>query len=230
MDAVCGHAGGQLAGRDSLRGIVDAFSPQSRKLYHLGLGSFSRSSLARANEKTPAELFEKVFVALLARCQSLAPPNQKFRFKDGGKVYLLDATVIELPLSLFRWATYRAGKGAMKLQVGLAADGYLPSFVDMTAGRVHEINKARELRLPRGSWVVFDRGYTDYQWYQELTKDGVHFVTRLKRGAAVQSGAKRRGAKARVSWKTGKSGSEEWRACSGQSAFWMKREVRNTSL
>ena len=79
---------GQLAGRDSLRGIVDAFSPQSRKLYHLGLGSFSRSSLARANEKTPAELFEKVFVALLARCQSLAPPKQKFRFKDGGKVYL----------------------------------------------------------------------------------------------------------------------------------------------
>ena len=94
---------GQLAGRDSLRGIVDAFSPQSRKLY-LGLGSFTRSSLARANEKTAAELFEKVFVALLARCQSLAPPNQKFRFKDGGKVYLLDATVIELPLSLFRWA------------------------------------------------------------------------------------------------------------------------------
>ena len=155
---------GQLAGRDSLRGIVDAFSPQSRKLYHLGLGSFSRSSLARANEKTAAELFEKVFVALLARCQSLAPPNQKFRFKDGGKVYLLDATVIELPLSLFRWATYRA-------------------------------SKARELRLPRGSWVVFDRGYTDYQWYQDLTKDGVHFVTRLKRGAAVQSGAKRRGCK-----------------------------------
>ena len=142
---------GQLAGRDSLRGIVDAFSPQSRKLYHLGLGSFSRSSLARANEKTPAELFEKVFVALLARCQSLAPPNQKFRFKDGGKVYLLDATVIELPLSLFCWATYRASKGAMQLHVGLAADGSLPSFVDMTAGRVHEINKARELRLPRGS-------------------------------------------------------------------------------
>ena len=143
----------------------------------------------------PPELFEKVFQALLARCQSLAPPNQKFRFKDGGKVYLLDATVIELPLSLFRRATYRASKGAMQLHVGLAADGYLPSFVDMTAGRVHEINKARELRLPRGSWVVFDRGYTDYQWYQELTKDGVHFVTRLKRGAAVQPGAKRRGCK-----------------------------------
>ena len=184
---------GQLAGRDSLRGSVDALSPQSRNLYHLGLGSFSRSSLARANEKTPAELFEKVFAALLARCQSLAPPKQKFRFKDGGKVYLLDATVIELPLSLFSWATYRASKGAMPLHVGLAADGYLPSFVDMTAGRVHEINKARELRLPRGSWAVFDRGYTDYQWYQELTKDGVHFVTRLKRGAAVQPGATRRG-------------------------------------
>ena len=186
---------GQLAGRDSLRGIMDAFSPQSRKLYHLGIGSFSRSSLARANESTPAELFERVFAALLARCQALAPPNQKFRFKESGKVYLLDATVIELPLSLFSWASYRASKGAVKMQVGISAGGYLPDFVDMTNGKVHEVNMARKLRLPRGSLVVFDRGYTDYKWFQYLTENGIHFVTRLKRSAVVYPGAKRRGRK-----------------------------------
>ena len=187
---------GQLAGRDSLRGMVDALAPQERKLYHLGMGSVSRAGLARANERTPAVLFERVFAALLTRCQEFAPrATKKFRFKDSGKVYLLDATLIELPLSLFSWAKYRTGKGAVKLHIGLSADGYLPEFVDMTAGRVHELKSARELRLPRGSWVVFDRGSTAYRWYRELTEAGVHFVTRLKSKAAFHAGEKRRGRK-----------------------------------
>ena len=187
---------GQLTGRDSLRGMVDALAPQGRKLYHLGMGAVSRAALARANERTPALLFERVFAALLTRCREVAPNTaKKFRFKDSGKVYLLDATLIELPLSLFSWAKYRTGKGAVKLHIGLSTDGYLPEFVDMTAGRVHELKSARELRLPRGSWVVFDRGYTDYRWYRDLTESGVHFVTRLKRNAAVRDGEKRRGRK-----------------------------------
>ena len=187
---------GQLTGRDSLRGMVDALAPPGRKLYHLGMGAVSRAALARANERTPAELFERVFAALLTRCREVAPNTaKKFRFKDSGKVYLLDATLIELPLSLFSWAKYRTGKGAVKLHIGLSTDGYLPEFVDMTAGRVHELKSARELRLPRGSWVVFDRGYTDYRWYRDLTESGVHFVTRLKRNAAVRDGEKRRGRK-----------------------------------
>ena len=187
---------GQLAGRDSLRGMVDALAPQGNKLYHLGMGCVSRAGLARANERTPAELFERVFAALLSRCQEFAPnTTKKFRFKESGKVYLLDATLIELPLSLFSWAQYRSGKGAVKLHIGLSADGYLPEFVDMTTGKVHELNSARELRLPRGSCVVFDRGYTDYRWYRELTESGVHFVTRLKRKAAFRAGEKRRGRK-----------------------------------
>ena len=187
---------GQLAGRDSLRGMVDALAPQSNKLYHLGMGCVSRASLARANERTPAVLFERAFFALLTRCQEVAPKTtKKFRFKESGKVHLLDATLIELPLSLFSWAKYRSGKGAVKLHMGLSADGYLPEFVDMTEGRVHEINPARAMDLPRGSWVVFDRGYTDYRWYQELTAGGVHFVTRLKSNASYREGEKRRGRK-----------------------------------
>lgn len=86
-------------------------------------------------------------------------------------------------------------KGAAKLHVGLDADGYLPAFVDLTAGKEHEINYARDLELPKGSYVVFDRGYTDYAWYQELTEDEVFFVTRLKSNAIVTPGKKRRGRK-----------------------------------
>ena len=167
---------GRLAGRDSLRGMVDALAPQGRKLYHLGMSAVSRASSARANERVPAELFERVFAALLTRCRELAPhAAKKFRFKDSGKVYLLDASLTDLPLSLFSRAKYRTGKGAVKLHIGLSADGYPPEFVDMTPGRVHEINTARALNLPRGSCVVFDRGYTDYRWYRELMGTGVRF-------------------------------------------------------
>ena len=102
---------------------------------------------------------------------------------------------MDLTLSLFPWAQYRKSKGAAKLHIGLDADGYLPAFVNMTAGKEHEINIARELKWPKGSYIVFDRGYTDYSWYQELTEDGVFFVTRLKTNAVTTPGPLRRGRK-----------------------------------
>lgn len=102
---------------------------------------------------------------------------------------------MELTLSLFPWAHYRQSKGAAKLHIGLDTDGYLPAFVNMTAGKEHEINVARKLDLPKGSYVVFDRGYTDYSWYQELTEEGVFFVTRLKSHAVTIPGPLRRGRK-----------------------------------
>ena len=183
----------QLTSRSSLRDVVDNLSAQASKLYHLGVNPFSRATLARCNEKQPHTLYEELFQGLLARCQSLAPRNKAFKLD--GKIYLLDASLIELTLSLFPWAKYQKTKGAAKLHVGLDADGYLPAFVDLTDGKEHEINHARELDLPRGSYLVFDRGYTDYTWYQDLTEDGVFFVTRLKSNAIVTPGKKRRGRK-----------------------------------
>jgi hypothetical protein len=183
----------QLASRKSLRDVVDNLSAQGHKLYHLGIKAFSRATLARCNEKQPHTLYEDLFKRLLARCQSMAPRNKAFKLD--GKIYLLDASLVDLTLSLFPWAKYQKSKGAAKLHVGLDADGYLPAFVDLTEGKEHEINHARGLELPKGSYVVFDRGYTDYTWYQDLCSDGVFFVTRLKSNAVVTPGRKRRGRK-----------------------------------
>jgi len=183
---------GQLSGRKSLRDLVMNISAQSGKLYHLGIRPCSRATLARVNEQQPASLYEELFYRLLHRTKSLAP---KHRFKFKGKLYLLDATVIDLCLSAFPWATFRQAKGAVKLHVGLDADGYLPEFVDLTRGKTHEINMARMLNLPKGSTVVFDLGYTDYQWYSTLTNNGIQFVTRLKANAKVTVIDKRRGRK-----------------------------------
>ena len=183
----------QLTGRSSLRDIVTSLGVQGHKLYHLGFKRFSRATLARANEQQPHQLYEALFQKLLGRCQGLAPRNKAFKLK--GKIFLLDASLVELTLSLFPWATYRKTKGAAKLHIGLDADGYLPAFVNLTNGKEHEVNWARNLDLPKGSYVVFDRGFTDYTWYEELTENDVFFVTRLKSNAVVKPGQCRRGRK-----------------------------------
>ncbi|MDX2151850.1 MAG: IS4 family transposase [Bryobacteraceae bacterium] len=101
-----------------------------------------------------------------------------------GKLLSLDATVIDLCASVCDWARFRTTKGAVKLHLLLDHDGYLPCYAVITEGKVHEIQVARRLQLQRGAMLVFDRGYTDYEWFQQLTEQGVHFVTRLKDNAA----------------------------------------------
>ena len=181
---------GQLTGRKSLRDLVDNLKAQGHKLYHLGTKDVPRSTLARVNEEQPHQLYKELFHKLLGRCQAIAP---KHRFKLDAKLYLLDATVINLCLKVFPWASYQKTKGAIKLHVGLSADGYLPEFFDVTTGKEHEINWARLLKLPTGSFVVFDRGYTDYNWYQALMESGIFFVARLKDNALVEYFKKRSG-------------------------------------
>jgi len=170
----------QLSGRSSLRDLVSNLAAQSHKIYHLGCRQVTRSSLARVNENQPYKLYEALFSKLLHRCQTLAP-RHGFRFKN--KLYSLDATVIDLCLSVFPWAKFRTTKGAIKLHVGLDHDGYLPAFVTVSTGKTHEIQQARSMRLPKSSIVVFDRGYTDYAWYNCLNEQGIYFVTRIRRNA-----------------------------------------------
>jgi len=170
----------QLCGRSSLRDIVSSLSSQANKLYHLGVGSISRSSLARVNEKQPYTLYEAMFHKLLARCQTNAP-RHSFKFKN--KLYSLDASTIDLCLSVFPWAKFRSTKGAVKLHVGLDHDGFLPSFVTVTDGKVHDVTMGRTLTLPKQSIVVFDRGYSDFKWYNALNNNEIFFVTRIKKNA-----------------------------------------------
>ena len=171
---------GQLSGRDSLRDIIDNMSAQAHRLYHLGCAKLSRSNLSRINEDKPHSLYEALFVKLLSRCQRLTPGHQ-FRFNN--PLYSLDATTIDLCLSVFPWADFRSTKGAVKLHVGLNHDGYLPEFVAITEGKNHDVTVGRCLQFPKGSIVAMDKGYNDYHWYKQLTDKGIFFVTRLKTNA-----------------------------------------------
>lgn len=170
----------QLSGRNSLRDIVDNMTAQIHKLYHLGIGKLSRTTLSRINEDKPYQLYEALFGRLLTRCQT-ATPKHNFRFKN--KLYSLDATTIDLCLSAFPWAEFRSTKGAIKLHVGLNHEGYLPEFITVTDGKTHDITAARAMGLPQGSIVVVDKGYNDYAWYKQLIDNNIFFVTRLKSNA-----------------------------------------------
>ena len=169
---------GQLAGRCSLRDIVSNLSAQGRKLYHLGVGAVARSSLARVNGEQPHTLYEELFARLLGRCRTAAP-GHGFRFRN--PLYLLDATTIDLCLSVFPWAKFRRAKGAVKLHLGLDHAGLLPAFARVTDGKAGDIEAARALRLPAGSIVAADRAYMDFDWINSLISQGVFLVTRLKR-------------------------------------------------
>ena len=171
---------GQLTGRQSLRDIVGNLGAQPGKLYHLGVRKLvTRSSLARVNAEQPYTLYEALFGRLLARCQQQAP-RHGFRFRN--PLYALDATTIDLCLSVFPWASFRRTKGAIKLHVGLDQSGHLPSFVRVTDGKTADVTAARNWTFPAGSVVVFDRAYLDFEWFAQLQAGGVTFVTRLKRG------------------------------------------------
>jgi hypothetical protein len=172
----------QLGHAKSLREICGGLAASEGKLRHLGLPEApSRSTLAYANEHRPWQLYQSVFERLLGRCQAVASGKKKFRFKN--KLMSLDATVIDLCSEVFDWARFRKTKGAVKLHLLLDHEGYLPAYAVITEGRQHEIKVARRMQFEAGTLLVFDRGYTDYQWFAELTTKGIDFVTRMKEHA-----------------------------------------------
>jgi transposase len=171
---------GQLSGQDSLRGIEAGLATQGSNLYHAGIKPIHRSTLAYANKHRSHELFKKTFFWMLSKCEAIAPKH-KFRFKN--PLYSLDATVIDLCLSLYNWAKFRTTKGAVKLHMKLNHSGYLPVFAVITTGKVHETQVAPSIPLERGDVAIFDRGYTDFKWYKTLDDKGVYFVTRMKKNA-----------------------------------------------
>ncbi len=178
----------QFGRAHSLREICGGLASCEGKLKHLGVSDApKRSTLAYANQHRPWSLYQTVFEQLLAKCQSAVAGRgrrKKFQFKN--KLVSLDASVIDLSLSLFDWAQFRRTKGAVKLHLLLDHDGYLPSFAVVTTGKTSDIKVARRLRFERGTVVVMDRGYIDYEWFVQLTQQGVYFVTRLKDKASYE--------------------------------------------
>ncbi|MDQ7833736.1 MAG: IS4 family transposase, partial [Desulfovibrionaceae bacterium] len=170
----------QLGGCKSLRDEVMGMNAAAKRLYHLGTKPVAKSTFADANNVRPYTFFEALFGELYRRCLPKAP-GHKFSFKN--KLFSLDASVVDVCLTLFPWAKFRTTKAGIKLHTLLDHDGYLPAVVTVTEAKCHEVNTAKLLKLPKGSIVVFDRGYVDRAWFRQLCNTGVFLVTRLKSNA-----------------------------------------------
>src|SRR3989442_2464201 len=178
----------QLGRAHSLREICGGLAGCEGQLKHLGVPvAPKKTTLAYANEHRPWELYQAVFQQTLFKCQELVSSQgggKKFRFKN--KLMSLDGSIIDLSVSMFDWAKFRRTKGAIKLHLLLDHDGYLPSFAVVTEGKTSEIKVARTLRFDPGTILAIDRGYVDYEWFQELTEREVYFVTRMKENAVYE--------------------------------------------
>jgi len=174
-------ATGHLGGRKSLRDITTSLDSQSARHYHLGCRKVSKSALGRANKKLDYQFYCDLFSQLYQRCVGKGEKHP-FRFK--GKMFSLDGSLFDVAMEIFPWANYNNKKAAFKLHLGLDHDGLIPAFATVTVGKSSEMEQARSFKFPKGSVVVFDKGYNDYVWHNTLTEKGIFFVTRI-RGNAV---------------------------------------------
>ncbi len=178
----------QLTFRESLREIEDSLGALQSKLYHMGFHSaVKRSTLADANETRDWRIFADFAHALIRIARPLyqdSPLEIDFGEDLEAKLYALDATVIDLCLTLFPWAQFRRAKSAVKVHTLLEVRTNIPVFIDITAGSRHEVNILDGLELPPGSYLVMDRAYVDFQRLYRLHQLGIYFFIRAKHNLA----------------------------------------------
>lgn len=171
----------QLTHRESLRDIEICLRAMKPKTYHAGIrGSISRSTLADANEKRPWQIYEALALKLIQEARRLYI-NDSFAVELQNTVYALDSTTIDLCLSLFPWAKFRIHKGAIKLHTLLDLRGNIPTFIDITHAKTHDVHFLDKLLLEPGSIYIMDKAYVSYKRLYRISQSSAFFVTRSKK-------------------------------------------------
>jgi len=172
---------GQLSNRESLRDLVVCVNAHKPKHYHLGLGKhISRSTLAEANERRDYRIYETYAYELIAQAQHLAVKDHELESITDGNVYALDSTIIDLCLNSFWWATFRKTKAAVKVHTLLDLKTAIPTFVQVTAASVHDLNELDNIKLETGGFYVMDRGYIDFKRLDKIDRHDAFFVVRSR--------------------------------------------------
>jgi len=170
----------QLTYRESLRDIEACLRAQQQKLYHMGIrGTVAKSNLADANEQRDWRIYADIAHALILAARILYS-NEPFGIDLQQSVYALDATTIDLCLSMFPWATFRTSKAAIKLHTLLDLRGNIPTFIYISDGSVHDVNILDTIPIEPGAFYIMDRGYLDYARLHAISLAAGFFVTRSK--------------------------------------------------
>jgi hypothetical protein len=170
----------QLTFRESLRDIEACLSAQASKLYHMGFReAVRRSTLADANEARDWRIYAEFAHRLIAQARKLYA-SESLGIELTNTVYALDATTIDLCLSVFPWAHFRSTKAAVKMHTLLDLRGNIPTFIHISDGKMHDVRALDELVAEPGAIYVMDRGYVDFVRLHLLHQIGAFFVTRAK--------------------------------------------------
>ncbi len=170
----------QLTYRESLRDIEACLRAQKNKLYHMGIRSpVSRNNLANANKVRDWRIYADLAHALIRTARKLYA-SDSFALELDNTAYALDATTIDLCLSMFPWAYFRRAKGAIKLHTLLDLRGNIPTFIHISDGKLHEVNALDILPLEAGAFYVMDRGYLDFARLYAISEHSAFFVIRAK--------------------------------------------------
>jgi hypothetical protein len=170
----------QLTWRESLRDIEVTLGANASKLYAMGFRhSILRSTLADANESRNWRIWADLAAVLIRRARKLCL-DEDLGLELKNTVYALDATTIDLCLSLFDWAPFRKTKAAVKLHTLLDLRGSIPAFIHISDGKMHEVNVLDILVLEPGAFYVMDRGYLNFARLFQMHQAGAFFVTRAK--------------------------------------------------
>ena len=170
----------QLTYRESLRDIESCLRTMKSRLYHMGFrGQISRNTLAHANETRDWRIYADFAQILIAQARTLyADEDLGLELKN--TVYAFDSTTLDVCLSLFPWAVFRQRKGAVKLHTLLDLRGSIPSFIQITDGKTHDVRILDDLLPEPGCFYILDRGYLDFGRLFSLHQSQAFFVIRAK--------------------------------------------------
>jgi hypothetical protein len=171
----------QLTYRESLRDIEACLRAHQSKLYHMGIrGRISRNTLAHANATRDWRIFQDFAATLIATAKELYL-DTSFGVDIKETTYALDATTIDLCLSLFPWAQYRQKNAGLKLHTLMDLRGSIPTIVIITRNKVHEVNILDQLYFEAGAFYVMDRGYLDFSRLYKIHLSSAFFVIRPRK-------------------------------------------------
>ena len=171
---------GQLSNRDSLRDLATIIAAHKSKAYHLGFGGcVNLSTIARANASRDYRIFEEFAMYTIAYARRLRV-NAEFEVNTEGNVYAFDSSTVSLCLSVFWWATYKRGRGAVKLHTLLDVKAHIPCFMLVTPATTNDIMAMRHIPYEQGSFYVFDRGYNSFADLYRIHRLEAYFIFRAR--------------------------------------------------
>ena len=176
----------QLTFRESLRDIEACLRAHQDKLYHMGIrGGMSRNTLANANQRRDWRIYAEFAQAMIRIARPLYA-NEDLGLELDNTVYALDASTIDLCLSVFPWALFRSTKSAVKLHTLLDLRGNIPTFIHVSDGKMHDVNVLDILVPEPGAFYIMDRGYVDFERLFLLHSVGAFFIIRAKSNTRYQ--------------------------------------------